>query len=141
MDQNRRLSESAHRPLREGEVYQPYVPAGETQNELFISALKEGNYEFEFSVTDEKGASATDLVNVIVNPIPPDNIPPIADAGENIINLNPNDQYVHVGTGYDEDGFVVAYQWTLIDGPIINNFKVNSDTLLLQNLEPGESRR
>ena len=39
MSQNRRLSESAHRPLKEGEVYEPYVPASIVQNEFTVKAL------------------------------------------------------------------------------------------------------
>lgn len=35
----RRLSESAHRPLNEGETYQPYVPASATPNEFTVKAL------------------------------------------------------------------------------------------------------
>ncbi|MFT5138839.1 MAG: putative OPT family oligopeptide transporter [Lysobacterales bacterium] len=39
MEQTRRLHESAHRPLKEGEVYHPYVPAESTQNEFTVKAL------------------------------------------------------------------------------------------------------
>ena len=39
MESNRKLSESAHRPLKEGEVYHPYVPATESPNEFTIKAL------------------------------------------------------------------------------------------------------
>ncbi len=39
VEQIRRLPESAHRPLKEGEAYQPYVPASVVQNEFTIKAL------------------------------------------------------------------------------------------------------
>ena len=39
MEQPRRLPESAHRPLKEGEAYQPYVPASIVQNEFTVKAL------------------------------------------------------------------------------------------------------
>jgi putative OPT family oligopeptide transporter len=38
-DEARRLPESAHRPLKEGEVYSPYVPATESPDELTVKAL------------------------------------------------------------------------------------------------------
>ncbi len=39
MEQTRRLPDSAHRPLREGEEYQPYIPAHSTPNEFTVKAL------------------------------------------------------------------------------------------------------
>jgi putative OPT family oligopeptide transporter len=39
MEQARRLSENAHRPLNEGEVYKPYIPASETPSEFTVKAL------------------------------------------------------------------------------------------------------
>lgn len=39
MEQTRRLPENAHRPLKEGEVYQPYIPASATENEFTVKAL------------------------------------------------------------------------------------------------------
>ena len=38
-DEARRLPESAHRPLKEGEVYSPYVPAAESPDEFTVKAL------------------------------------------------------------------------------------------------------
>jgi putative OPT family oligopeptide transporter len=38
-DEARRLPESAHRPLKEGEVYTPYVPAAESPDEFTVKAL------------------------------------------------------------------------------------------------------
>jgi len=39
VEQTRRLPDSAHRPLREGEEYQPYIPAHSTPNEFTVKAL------------------------------------------------------------------------------------------------------
>ncbi|MEE8339194.1 MAG: oligopeptide transporter, OPT family [Xanthomonadales bacterium] len=39
MQQTRRLPDSAHRPLREGEEYKPYIPAHTTPNEFTVKAL------------------------------------------------------------------------------------------------------
>jgi putative OPT family oligopeptide transporter len=39
VETQRRLPENAHRPLREGETYEPYVPASATPNEFTVKAL------------------------------------------------------------------------------------------------------
>jgi len=39
VDQPRRLPDSAHRPLRAGEEYKPYIPAHATPNEFTVKAL------------------------------------------------------------------------------------------------------
>jgi putative OPT family oligopeptide transporter len=39
MTSDRRLPDSAHRPLREGEVYEPYVPAAQSPHEFTVKAL------------------------------------------------------------------------------------------------------
>ncbi len=39
MTDHRRLPDSAHRPLKEGEVYEPYVPASESPHEFTVKAL------------------------------------------------------------------------------------------------------
>lgn len=78
-------------------------------------SLVEGTYEFEFRVTDNNGATARDTMMVKVLPAP--NQPPVANAGNdqtitlpvNMVNLN--------GSGIDNDGTIVSYQWTKVAGP------------------------
>jgi gliding motility-associated-like protein len=103
--------------------------------ELHLSELVEGTYVFELLVTDEKGATSSDRVTLVVNP---ENIPPTADAGEDIILTSPVDNYVHVGNGIDEDGYILSYEWRLISGPVIDNSVIYSDTLILDGLMQGE---
>jgi hypothetical protein len=72
--------------------------------------MKAGDYTPVLRVTDNEGATNTSMTTVSVNePTPPD-MPPKADAGP--------DQTVYVGdtvnfegTGTDEDGTVVYYEW------------------------------
>jgi hypothetical protein len=74
---------------------------------------------FRLTVNDGKGGSATDDVNVIVNPVAPVNHPPTANAGA--------DQTVSAGTavtmqglGSDPDGDALTYAWSQISGPTVS---------------------
>ena len=79
-----------------------------------VTGLTEGIYQFELRVTDNKGATAVDTVNVIVNAAA--NIPPTADAGSDQTITLPTNSVSLTGTGTDTDG-TVSYNWTKISGP------------------------
>ena len=82
--------------------------------------LVQGTYVFRLTVTDNRGATATDNVSVTVNPIPPPagNQPPVARTGNNIvITLPVNSAQLHGNTSTDPDGVIVSYLWTLLSGP------------------------
>ena len=84
--------------------------------------LSAGTYQFELTVTDNKGAIAKDTVQVTVNEAA--NIPPTADAGNDQTITLPTNSVNLNGTGADEDGTIASYQWTKISGPnsgTINN--------------------
>ncbi len=94
-----------------------------------VTGLVAGIYQFELKVTDNSGAIAIDVMQVIV--FAP-NIPPVANAGlsqsitlpTNVANLN--------GSGNDVDGFIASYRWTKISGPatgIISNATIASTTV------------
>ena len=80
-----------------------------------VSGLLQGNYQFELTVTDDKGAVGTDIVNVTVNPAP--NIPPTANAGADQTITLPTDSIKLTGIGTDSDGTIASYLWTKISGP------------------------
>ncbi len=84
-----------------------------------VSGLVTGVYEFQLTVTDNKGATATDIVRVTVNPA--GNKPPVANAGTDITITLPSSTASLSGTGTDEDGNVASYQWTKISGPASYN--------------------
>lgn len=93
-----------------------------------ISNLDAGTYLFELSVTDNKGASGKDTVQVIVNPA---NISPVANAGSDInIQLPDNDVNLTATLSKDEDGKIVSYAWNVISGnpgfTLINPDSVNA---------------
>lgn len=87
---------------------------GENSATLSLSALVAGTYEFQLTATDDKGASGSDNVKVVVNAA---NVPPVAIAGPDItINL-PTNSTVISGSGTDADGTVTSYLWTQVSGP------------------------
>ena len=79
-----------------------------------VTGLTEGTYQFELRVTDNKGATAVDTVQVIVNAAA--NIPPTADAGSDQVITLPTNTISLTGNGTDDDG-TVTYNWTMISGP------------------------
>ena len=81
-----------------------------------ITSLLPGVYQFQLTVTDNKGAINTDIMEVTVNLLL-SNKPPVANAGaDNTINL-PNTTATLTGNGSDSDGSISSYSWTTISSP------------------------
>lgn len=84
-----------------------------------ITGLTVGLYVYQLTVTDNGGLTASSVTQVTVNPaVPPVNIPPIADAGnDQNITLPTNSVNVDGSGSTDPDGTIVAYLWTKTSGP------------------------
>lgn len=88
--------------------------SGENTATLDVSDLTEGVYTFQLTVTDDLGATGSDIVRVTVNQL---NQAPVANAGSDVtINLPINSATVN-GTGTDSDGTIASYAWTQVSGP------------------------
>jgi ribosomal protein L14 len=81
--------------------------------------LVQGVYVFRLTVTDNRGATATDNITVTVNAaVPTGNQPPTARTENDIvITLPVNSTLLHGNTSSDPDGVIVAYAWTQVSGP------------------------
>jgi len=101
-----------------------------------VSGLVQGAYQFELKVTDDRGATGKDTVEIMVNAAP--NIPPTADAGSNQSITLPINKITINGSGSDLDGTISSYSWIKIAGPsgeTINN--ANSASSLVNTLSEG----
>ncbi len=80
-----------------------------------VTGLAEGTYQFQLKVTDNKGATATDVVNITVNAVT--NQAPVANAGPDQAITLPTVIANLSGSGSDADGTIASYNWTKISGP------------------------
>ncbi len=97
-----------------------------------VQGLIEGVYSFRLSVTDNDGASDTDQMTLTVLPEPV-NIPPTADAGEDVYLTLPDNSTILTGQGTDPDGTIVSYIWNVIETSNSNIDEI--DDFEVQNLQ------
>ncbi|HYJ39097.1 MAG TPA: PKD domain-containing protein, partial [Chitinophagaceae bacterium] len=94
-----------------------YTISNFDQSFTAVNNLVQGTYTFQLTVTDNRGATATDVVVITVNAPPPGtNLPPIAVAGGDA-TINVNNYTLNSWGSFDPDGSISAYQWRKIAGP------------------------
>ncbi len=72
--------------------------------------VKEGAYTATLRVTDNEGLTTTDTTTITISEPPSPNHPPKANAGEDQ-TVTVGDNVLFDGTGSDDDGTVVLYEW------------------------------
>jgi gliding motility-associated-like protein len=112
-------------------------PAGsETTLTPTFDGLTVGTYSFKLSVTDANGSVGSDIVQVTVNPVPP-NQPPIVDAGVNRALLAVVPEVQLNGNATDPDGTVTSVLWTQVRGPQVPLENAATPNLTVRNLDIG----
>lgn len=81
-----------------------------------ITGLVQGVYQFQLTVTDNLGATATDVMQVTVNAGA--NTAPTANAGSDKAITLPTSTTTLTGSGSDADGSITKYNWTVVSGPV-----------------------
>ncbi len=83
---------------------------------ITVSNLQAGVYIFMLTVTNNTGATGTDIVTITVIPVV--NRAPVADAGASMsLSLPANSTTLDGSKSYDPDGTISAYKWTRVSGP------------------------
>ncbi|RYE16907.1 MAG: PKD domain-containing protein, partial [Sphingobacteriales bacterium] len=100
-----------------------------------VSGLVQGNYTFQLTVRDNSGATATDVVNVTVLAAP--NVPPTANAGNDITITLPTNSIILNGSGTDVDGTISSYNWVKLTGGVANIVSANTASSNVSGLVQG----
>uniref|UniRef100_A0A1A7YRW2 KIAA0319-like n=2 Tax=Iconisemion striatum TaxID=60296 RepID=A0A1A7YRW2_9TELE len=82
---------------------------------LQLSAMQEGDYTFQLTVTDSAGQQDTSKVTVIVQP--ENNKPPVADAGPEKELTLPVDRTTLDGSKSSDDQKISSFHWRKSSGP------------------------
>ena len=110
-----------------------------TKAQTSVGNLAQGIYAFELTVTDNWGATASDIIQVTVNGAPPQtNQSPKANAGSNLVITLPTNSVTLTGSGTDADGTIASYQWSKVSGP--SQYSIVSSTkaqTIVNNLVEG----
>ncbi|XP_072404483.1 dyslexia-associated protein KIAA0319-like protein isoform X3 [Chiloscyllium punctatum] len=88
---------------------------GVRTSSLQLSAMQEGDYIFQLTVTDSAGHQATAEVMVIVQP--ENNKPPVADSGPDKELTLPVDSTILDGSKSTDDQKIISYLWEKTSGP------------------------
>ncbi|MDP4263353.1 MAG: PKD domain-containing protein [Bacteroidota bacterium] len=106
-----------------------------------VTGLSAGNYRFKLTVTDNRGAIASDTVHVTVTgtggPTSPANQPPVVNAGPAQTVIAPASSATLSGSATDADGTIASYLWTKVSGTGGTITSPNSATTTVTGLSAG----
>jgi predicted peptidase len=116
--------------------------SGASSKTLAASNMVAGTYVFSLTVKDDKGASDTDDVTVVVKSSTTStstttNVAPIANAGSDRIVVLPTTSTAITGSGVDSDGSISSYSWSKISGGSVSITGNTTNTLKLSSLVAG----
>lgn len=103
-----------------------------------VSGMTDGKYYLRLLVTDDKGATDLDYMNITVSgsTTTVSNIAPIANAGKDLVITSSTTTLY--GSGTDKDGNIVSYKWEKYYGPAVTLTNANSPTVTLSGMKDGK---
>jgi hypothetical protein len=108
--------------------------SGANTASLTVSALQVGTYQFQIAVTDNGGATTSDIVQVTVVP---SNFAPVVDAGTDASITLPTNTVTLTGSAVDSDGVIATYQWIKISGGTATLSGDQTASLVVSQLQAG----
>lgn len=103
-----------------------------------VTGLVAGSYTFQLQVTDDRGATATDIVHVLVDALLNPNRHPVAKAGRDTVLYRSSGRIVLSANGsYDPDGHIVSYKWKQLAGKNSVNISELGATAAVEGLQDG----
>lgn len=90
-----------------------------------------GTYNYELTVVDDRASVAVSNVTVVVTNAVVSNIPPVTEAGPDVLTYT-SVASLNGSSTYDPDGTITSYQWNKISGPAM--FSITSTTAPSPNL-------
>lgn len=109
------------------------VMSSTTSRTVSLTKAVAGTYSFKVTVTDNKGATGSDVVNLVVSSTSGTNQPPVVTAGDKKYIYLPTNYASFTATASDPDGSIVSYQWTKIGGGVITMSGTTTSKLSLSN--------
>ena len=92
--------------------------ASSTTASTDVTGLAQGTYVYQLTVTDNKGATGSTQVTVVVKAAPVVNQAPVANAGSGkTITLPTNSVSLDGSASNDPDGTISKYTWAQVSGP------------------------
>jgi poly(3-hydroxybutyrate) depolymerase len=102
-----------------------------------LAGLTEGYYEFELTVTDNRGGVGKDIVRITVGSAA--NKAPVANAGKDTTIAAPATSVTLNGqASVDPDGAIVEYSWKQYSGPNKATISGNTASATASDLQPGK---
>ncbi|GAO44318.1 hypothetical protein FPE01S_03_03560 [Flavihumibacter petaseus NBRC 106054] len=103
-----------------------------------VSNLVQGSYSYKLTVTDNKGATASDNVTVTVNAAPVANKAPTVTGGSDKAITLPTNSTSISGSAADSDGSIASYKWSQVSGPNTATFSTTTaSNTTVSNLVQG----
>jgi hypothetical protein len=126
-DSDGSISSYAWSKVSGGSVYM----TGTTASTLKLASLVAGTYTFRLTVKDNKGATDTDDIVVVVN-----NAPVVKAGADKSITLGYSSLTL-TGSATDADGTIASYVWSKYSGPNLRMSNTTSTTVTLSGFYEG----